>query len=180
MTERFMADVRRLFELQDQLKSVRDSIKDRATSLRGELAQADASVKAYMLDNGLEICNYQGQRLQLALNERPMPLTRAAIAAGLRKHLSEADAERCMLDMQAAAGTKRVAALRRARRTAARGPRAVARAAAQQPAAQQPAAQTAAQQPAAQQPAAQQPARALASPVQADFDAPPALDSDSD
>lgn len=167
-----MADVRRLFELQDQLKSVRDSIRDRAASLRGELAQADASVKTYMLDNGLEICNYQGQRLQLALNERAMPLTRAAITAGLRKHLSEADAERCMLDIQAAAGTKRAATLRRARRTAARATRTGTK----QPAAQQPAAQ----QPAAQQPAAQQPARVLVSSAPVDFDAPPALDSDSD
>lgn len=125
MTEQqFMADVRKLFELQDQLKAVRESVKDRAASLRSELSATDAAVKSYMLENGLEICNYQQQRLQLALTERPMPLTRAAIMAGLLKHMTEAEAERCMLSMQEAAGTKRVATLRRARRAAARAPRA--------------------------------------------------------
>ncbi len=157
-----MADVRKLFELQDQLKAVRESVRDRAATLRGELAEADNSVKTYMLENGLEICNYQGQRLQLALNERPMPLTRAAIAEGLRKHLSEADAEKCMQDIQAAAGTKRVATLRRARRAAARTPR--------------PAAARASCAPRAPRAVPQ----ADGGPAQANFEAPPLLDSDSD
>lgn len=179
-----MADVRRLFDLQDQLKSTRDSVKERMSTLRSELSNADASVKSYMLENGLEICNYQDQRLQLAISERPIAPNRAAIMAGLRQHMPAEEADRCMADIQAAAGTKRTATLRRARRAAARAaPRrraAASRAAASRAA---PSSEGPAQGMTAEPTA---PARAPAvsatpRPVRPqDFDAPPSLDVDSD
>jgi hypothetical protein len=120
MTEQFSSDVRRLFELQDEMKEVRDSIKERSAVLRSDLASTDAAVKKYMLENGVDVCNFQGHKLQLHIVERPVPLTRALMKSGLVLQVGEAEAERLMLAIVTAAGTKRVATLRRARKPAAR------------------------------------------------------------
>ena len=75
MAEQFSSNVRRLLELQDEIKEVRDSVKERAAVLRSDLMTADAAVKKYMLENGVEVCNFQGQKLQLHIVERPVPIT---------------------------------------------------------------------------------------------------------
>ena len=121
MTEQFSSDVRRLFELQDEMKEVRESIKERSAVLRSDLVTADAAVKKYMLENGVDVCNFQGNKLQLHIVERPIPVTRALMKNGLATQVGEAEADRIMLAIVASAGTKRVATLRRARKPAARG-----------------------------------------------------------
>ena len=120
MAEQFSSNVRRLLELQDEIKEVRDSVKERAAVLRSDLMTADAAVKKYMLENGVEVCNFQGQKLQLHIVERPVPITRALMKSGLALQVGEPEADRILLAIQAAAGTKRVATLRRARKPAAR------------------------------------------------------------
>jgi hypothetical protein len=121
MTEQFSSDVRRLFELQDEMKEVRESIKERSAVLRSDLVTTDAAVKKYMLENGVDVCNFQGNKLQLHIVERPIPVTRALMKSGLVSQVGEAEADRIMLAIVASAGTKRVATLRRARKPAARG-----------------------------------------------------------
>jgi hypothetical protein len=124
----FMHSVRRFFEVQDELKQIRETVATRAKPLRAELASTDAAVKSYMLSHGIDVCAYRGQRLQLSTAERPRPITRDAIAGALRSRLGEAAAEQCMAEIAAAAGTRRVATLRRSKakappkRKAARAP----------------------------------------------------------
>lgn len=120
MTEQFSSDVRRLFELQDEMKAVRESIKERSAALRSDLVTTDAAVKKYMLENGVDVCNYQGNKLQLHVAERPIPITRGLMKTGLISQVGEAEADRIMLAIVASAGTKQVATLRRARKPAAR------------------------------------------------------------
>jgi hypothetical protein len=111
---RFTESVRQMFELQDGLKALATQVRERRKPLAVQVVALQDEIKEFMERTQLEVCNYNGHRLELHRVTRAGPMNKKSVHAALSVYFGDAEAtERCMAALMGSLGNREVAILKR-------------------------------------------------------------------
>lgn len=110
----FTANVKEIFEVQDQIRSIAADAKERRGPLKERADILEGSIRTYMEEKNIGVCNFHDERLELKTLTRFGSLTKKSLGAALAIYFNdETKAQECFDSIMNHIGSKEVTVLKR-------------------------------------------------------------------
>ena len=112
--EDFSSNVKEMFEVQDQIRAIAADAKDKKSPLKERADELESGIRDYMSKSGIDVCNYQDERLELKTVTRFGSLTKKSLESALEVYFQDsAKAEACFAAIMEQIGSKELTVLKR-------------------------------------------------------------------
>lgn len=112
--DQFSTNVKEIFDVQDKLRGIASEAREKRTPLKARADELESSIRSYMEEMNIGVCNFHDERLELKTVTRYGSLTKKSLEAALQIYFADdAKAQDCFDSIMKHIGSREVTVLKR-------------------------------------------------------------------